>query len=174
MLGGTNLYGVVFQGGSKHKSFIINKLCFVISSLRTRWRFVPPKPAISGARYPAKGRINRAAPYKSLQGDVYPQSAGGKLYPDGCNAQIKSVMTINPWDHPRDKVSNPTQLASYSRPCFTISGRDSCMPFHRVVRITEVVSATANKVSEEEPARNQAAFLYMSQNDIAKTAIAIM
>jgi hypothetical protein len=102
VLGGTNLYGVVFQGGSKHKSFIINKLCFVISSLRGLWRFVPPNTATSQPRFPAKGRINCAAPFKSFQGD---------LYPHGYNTQIKSALTINPWDHPRDKVSNPCYSA---------------------------------------------------------------
>ena len=119
-VGGTNLYVVVYQGVTKHKSFIINKLCFVISSLRTRWRFVPPKPAISGARYPAKGRINRAAPYKSLQGD---------MYQDGCNKLNKCLLTINPTDDPSDKVSNRIQLRSYSRPCFTISGKITAYPF---------------------------------------------
>ena len=62
-------------------------------------------------------------------------------------------MTINPRDHPSDKVSNHTQLVSYSGPYFTISGGDYCIPFLRVVRITEGVSATANEESEEEKLR---------------------
>ena len=62
-------------------------------------------------------------------------------------------MTINPRDHPSDKVSKHIQLVSYSRPWFTISGGDYCIPFLRVVRITEGVSATANKESEEEKLR---------------------
>ena len=41
-VGGTNLHGTKFQGVSKHKSFIIYKLRFAISSLRGRRRFVPP------------------------------------------------------------------------------------------------------------------------------------
>ena len=82
-----------------------------------------PNTATSQPRYPAKGRINRAAPYKSSQGD---------MYPDGCNKLNKCLLTINPRDDPSDKVSNRIQLRSYSRPCFTISGKNSCMPFHRV------------------------------------------
>ena len=62
-------------------------------------------------------------------------------------------MTINPRDHPSDKVSSRTRITSYSRPCFTISGRSYYIPFNRVVRITEGVSATANEVSEEEKLR---------------------
>ena len=120
-VGGTNLYGVESHGVSKHKSFIINKLCFVISSLRGRWRFVPPKPATSGTRYPAEGRINRAAPYKS---------AGGGLSPHGCNKQIYREMTINPRGHPSDKVSKRIQLTSSSHPLPLRN--DYCMPFHRV------------------------------------------
>ena len=50
-------------------------------------------------------------------------------------------------------MSKRTQLASYIRPCFTISGRAYCIPYHRVVRITEGVSATANEESEEEKLR---------------------
>ena len=163
-MGGTNLHGIEFQGVSKRKFFIINKLCFVICSLRGRWRFVPRNTATSGARYPAKGRINRAAPYKSAEGDMYPH---------GCNTQIKNALTINPRGHPSDKVSKRIQLTSSSHPlplrndssscaallpagvpsCLRMTGKNSCMPFHRVIRITEGVSAAANAVSEEEKLR---------------------
>jgi hypothetical protein len=34
-----------------------------------------------------------------------------------------------------------------------MTGKNYCMPFHRVVRITEGVSATANEESEEEKLR---------------------
>jgi hypothetical protein len=33
------------------------------------------------------------------------QSAQFKLHTHGYNTQNKSTLTINPWDHPRDKVS---------------------------------------------------------------------
>ena len=142
-MGGTKLHGTKFQGVSKHISLTINKLRFAISSLGSQWRFVPPKPATSGTRYPAKGHISREAPFKS--------SAGG-LSPHGCNSQIKSVMTINPRGHPSDKVSKRIQLTSSSHPlplrndssssaallpagvpsCLRMTGKDYCMPFHRV------------------------------------------
>ena len=120
-VGGTNLYGVELHAVLKHKSFIINKLCFAISSLRGRWWFVPPKPTISETHFPAAGRINCAAPYKSSEGG---------LSPHGCNSQIKSAMTINPRGHPSDKVSKHSQLTSFSHP-LTLRN-DYCMPFHRV------------------------------------------
>ncbi len=101
------------------------------------------------------------------------KSARDKLYPDGCNTQIKNALTINPWDYPRDKVSKQTQLASSRHPlplrndssssapllpagvpsCLRMTGKNYCMPFHRVIRITEGVSATANEMSEEEKLR---------------------
>jgi hypothetical protein len=34
-----------------------------------------------------------------------------------------------------------------------MTGKNSCIPYHRVVRITEGVSATANEMSEEEKLR---------------------
>jgi hypothetical protein len=34
-----------------------------------------------------------------------------------------------------------------------MTGKNYCMPFHRVVRINEGVSATANEMSEEEKLR---------------------
>jgi len=83
-------------------------------------------------------------------------------------------MTINPRGDPSDKVSNPCYSA-LSQPSavtperfllagFAVCGGGSvvaaddwgewyCMPFHRVVRITEGVSATVNAVSEEEKLR---------------------
>ena len=151
-VGGTNLYGVESHDVIKHKSLIINKLCFAISSLRGRWRFVPPKPATSGVRYPAKGLKNCVAPYKSLQGD---------LYPYGCNSQIKCAMTINPRGHPSDKVSNtyysaPPQSSAATPErllVFAVDWQELLHTLSQSIRITEGVSATANAVSEEEKLR---------------------
>ena len=80
-VGGTNLHGIEFQGITKHKSHIINKLRFAITSIVGRWRFAPPNTATSGTKYPAKGRINRAAPFKSAEGDVYPQICARQTVP---------------------------------------------------------------------------------------------
>jgi hypothetical protein len=101
-VGGTNLHGLHFDRVTNRILLILWVLRFTTSFKSTPWRFVPPNTATSQPRFPAKGRINCAAPFKSFQGD---------LYPDGCNTQIKSALTINPWDHPRDKVSNPCYSA---------------------------------------------------------------
>ena len=90
------------------------------------------------------------------------QSAQFKLYPHGYNTQIKSTLTINPWDHPRDKVSNPCYSAppqsSAATPerllVFADDWQELLHALSQSIRITEGVSATANTVSEEEKLRN--------------------
>ena len=58
-------------------------------------------------------QISGQRPYKTAKHHINPRKAmcirkstGFKQYPHGCNEQIKRALTINPWDHPRDKVSN--------------------------------------------------------------------
>ena len=72
-VGGTNLHGLHFDRVAIRILLILCYLYFETACKSIPWRFVPRNTATSQPKFPAKGRINREAPYKSSQGDVYPQ-----------------------------------------------------------------------------------------------------
>ena len=72
-VGGTNLHGLHFDSVANRILLILCDLLFETACKSIQWRFVPPNTATSQPKFPAKGRINREAPYKSSNGNAYPQ-----------------------------------------------------------------------------------------------------